>query len=222
MPALPLVPNVLRTRLLWSDQDDNSVTSSLFWKYSGAGPDSTEAATLASDLSTLVAAEAALWGVVTTFLGVTVTDLSTDSGGEGTHTASVAGTDSNPGLPGAAAVLVNFQINRRYRGGKPRIYLPWGSAAHLNTRQSWESGFLGNVQTAITTITTGFVGASAGTTAITAHANVSYYEGFTTFTTPSGRVKNLSKLRTTPVVDNVVSSSVAVNISSQRRRNRAG
>jgi hypothetical protein len=143
-------------------------------------------------------------------------------GGEGTHTASVAGTDANPGLAGGTATLVNFAINRRYRGGKPRIYLPWGSSAKLQSKQQWMTSYVSAVGTAMDNIVTGYIGSSAGTTTISDQINVSYYEGFTTFTTPSGRVKNLSKLRVTPSEDIIIAHAVNPVPSSQRRRNRTG
>jgi len=221
MPALPFVAQCLRSRILWHDANDNNISTSLYWRFSGAGPDAAEAITLGHDLHTLVVAQDGLYSLDVEVLGVEITDLSTNMGGQGTYLSTHQGTRTGTPQVGAAAVLANYTINRRYRGGKPRSYWPWGTVTDLSSPQTWSSGSITAFQTGLTAIITGFVGATAGSTAVTDHVNISYYEGFTTFTTPSGRMKNLSKLRATPVVDVIQSSSISATPGSQRRRNRS-
>jgi hypothetical protein len=119
-------------------------------------------------------------------------------------------------------VLVNFLITRRYRGGKPRWYLPWGGGGDLTSRQEWTAGFITNVTSAISAIRTGFIGASSGSTSVSNQVNVSYYSGFTAVENPiTHRWRNVPTLRATPAVGVIESYSVAGLVSSQRRRNRS-
>lgn len=161
-----------------------------------------------------------LWEPGTLLTGVKVTDLSSSSGGVGEHSQSTAGTGNVASLPGGTSVLVNYLINRRYRGGKPRSYFPWGSETEMATRQSWVGTFITDCTSALTTYFAAVIGLVVGGTTLTSHVNVSYYEGFTVVTNPvTGRSRNVPKLRTTPVVDDILSWSVSAKPGSQRRRN---
>jgi hypothetical protein len=118
------------------------------------------------------------------------------------------------------AVLVNYLISRRYRGGKPRAYLPWGDAGQLTSRQSWSGTFVTAVDSAFSTFYAAVIGLSAGSTTITDHVNVSYYDGFTVVTDPvTHRARNVPTLRGTPIVDVILSFAANPRPGSQRRRN---
>jgi hypothetical protein len=118
-------------------------------------------------------------------------------------------------------VLVNYVIGRRYRGGKPRSYFPWGTVADLQGRQNWTAGFLTNVNTNLATAFAAMIGANAGSTVVTAHVNVSYYLGSKVVIDPiTGRAHNVSIARDVPVVDTIDSFKTSPTVASQRRRNR--
>jgi hypothetical protein len=163
-----------------------------------------------------------LWDSTTSLTGVQVLDLSTATGGVGEHFQATAGTSSS-GIPTAATcTLINYVIARRYRGGKPRSYFPFGGPGDQATRQTWSATYTTSVTSLLSTYFNSVINQTAGSTTITAHVNVSYYSGFTVVTNPiTGRAKNVSKVRTTPLVDNIQSWSVQVHPSSQRRRTRA-
>lgn len=218
MPALPDVPNVLKAQLQWSVSGDIDIATGLFFSYSGTAPNNANALSLAATIYAAYAANNALWDGDTSITGVKVTDLSSSSGGVGEHAASTAGGLTEP-LSGATCLLVNYQIARRYRGGRPRSYLPWGDATKLGNRQTWDASFITAATSAITDSNASIIGASAGGTTITNHVNVSYYEGFTLVTSPTtGRGRNVPNLRSSPLVDTVSGFACSTRVANQRRR----
>ena len=63
--------------------------------------------------------------VAASFIGdVTATDLGSDTGGTATQSGNTPGTGAGASLPANVATGVSWKINRRYRGGHPRTYLP--------------------------------------------------------------------------------------------------
>jgi hypothetical protein len=154
--------------------------------------------------------------------GTQVTDLASTSGAFGVDTTNVNGTEAGSALPAGTAYLINFKIARKYRGGKPRCYLPLGVAADLATRANWLSTNITNTTTHFTAFIAGFVGQVAGTTTISGHVNVSYYSGFTNvaYGSPT-KYRRVPTLRATPLVDAITSYAVQPSPASQRRRNLA-
>lgn len=69
---------------------------------------------------------------------------------------SRAGTD----VPNNVAAVISWKINRRYRGGHPRTYLPAGMQADITTGRLWTTAF----QTAVTAAAGAFRTALNGTT----------------------------------------------------------
>ena len=220
MPALPSVPNVLRADLQFSIPSAGVIHTRFMFRYSGGPPNSTDATNLAADIYSPAAAMASFWDAETGLEGVEVTDLSSPSGGQGVHAQATVGTRAGGELTGGTAVLVNYLIARRYRGGKPRSYLPWFTSSDLANRDAWVSGSLTALDSALSTFFAAVIGLNSGTTTIEDHVNVSYYEGFTVVTNPvTGRARNVPKVRTTPEVDVITSFAVSPRPASQRRRN---
>lgn len=221
MPPLPDVPAVVRVDFQWQDAADVNVTTRSFWAYSGGPPTATDCTALATDMHALVSAHNSLWDTETFLSGVRVTDLSSATGGVGEHASSVVGTRVFA-FGAAMCALVNFVITRRYRGGKPRWYLPWGGGGDLNSRQSWNASFVTAVDSAVSAIRTGFIGSTSGSTAIANQCSVSYYSGFTSVENPiTHRWRNVPTLRSSPIVSVIESFSTSGIVSSQRRRNRS-
>lgn len=220
MPPLPAVANAVRVDLLWSDAADVDVSTRLHFRYSGGTPTATDCVNLAASIYTAAAAMDAQWSGVVALTGVRVTDLSSPTGGQGEHAQSTNGTRAGAPLPGGSAVLTNYIITRRYRGGKPRSYWPWFSSDDIFTRQTWVSASVTSMNSALATFFAAVIGSSSGSTTLTDHINVSYYDGFTVVTSPTtGRARNVPKLRTTPVTDVISSFGTSVRPASQRRRN---
>jgi hypothetical protein len=222
MPALPPVPATLRIDTEFAVGTDALVIARSFWAYSGSAPNSTTCLALATTIHGYGAAEFPPVMDSNVALNATrVTDLASPSGGDATYTAFHAGTRGSSLLPGGTTFLVNYKLGRKYRGGKPRNYFPFGTAADLTSPQAWSGSLVSAVQSAVGTWAATVAATASGGTTITQQVNVSYYSGFTPFTTPSGRVKNISTLRPGGPLVNPITAIVANGVpSSQRRRNR--
>jgi hypothetical protein len=196
-----------------------SAGSRFFLSYTGGAPS-------AGDLNTLAGDVGSAWGThiaprvpnTESLESVTITDLSSDTGAVGVSTTAVAGTNSGFPLIASAAALVNHQVDRRYRGGRPRTYVRAGTQTDTTSRNEWGETFIGEMLTAWEGFISEILGETGVGITLTNIVNVSWYKGNTVFTTPTGRARNIPTLRTTPVVDPIVASSVATKIGSQRRR----
>lgn len=220
MPPLPLVPNVLKTQLLWSNEAGLDMLTGQFWRYAGSPPSATDCGNFATTIANAYGALDAYWHNSFFLVGAKATDLSSASGGVGSATSSFGGALNGGLLSGGTALVANYQINRRYRGGKPRNYLPWGDGTKLSGLQSWSNTWLAAAEPAIAGANASFIGTVEGATTISSHVNVSYYDGFTVVTSPTtGRSRNVPKLRTVPVVDDIVGTTLLGRPGSQRRRN---
>jgi hypothetical protein len=131
-------------------------------------------------------------------------DLSTLNTPVGLWTGSIAGTRTGSPLPAETCLLINFHVNRRYRGGKPRMYLPLGNAGDVSAPQAWLGGFLAAVNTSFSAFLNGVFGSTLGGATVTTLCSVSYYHA--------------KALRTTPLVDPVTAWSTNGIPASQRRR----
>lgn len=219
MPPLPSPGAVIRVALRVSDLASIDAGSSFHLSYSGGPPNSTDMNDLAAAVN--AAYEANWLGVLhedEALALTTCTDLSSATGAIGTDSTVRAGTLSGTQLPSSIAALVNHQINRRYRGGKPKTFMRAGVAESLDQSNQWEGSFVTSLLDAWQAFIAAIIATTGMSITITNIVNVSYYEGFTVFTTPGGRAKNLSTLRTTPVVNPIVDSTVPAKVGSQRRR----
>jgi hypothetical protein len=221
MPALPDVPSVLRSRLTWGDSANPTVYNNLFFAYTGSEPDASDCSAIALTIANAFGSVKALWDEGTYLTGVEVTDLTSPSAGQGFTTASIQGTNGGEIIGGSTSLLVNYTLNRRYRGGKPRNYFPWGTSANLATKQSWSTDWLATVSEDLATVFGDIIGSEGGATTVSNHVNVSYYSGFTVVNPGGGkRARNVPNLRDTPQVDSITGRAPSVTPGSQRRRNR--
>ncbi|MBA0083754.1 MAG: hypothetical protein HRJ53_02045, partial [Acidobacteria bacterium Pan2503] len=119
------------------------------------------------------------------------------------------------------AMNVEFNIARRYRGGKPRIYLPPGGGGDLVDNAHWSSSFISTTNTNVA----GFFGAiealSVGAIGTLAHVLLSYFHGFTNETDSSGRAEAVPNYKATATHDVVTGYSAKSLVSTQRRRRTA-
>lgn len=213
MPPLPVVPGVVK--LIFSSlRGDSPVENILHIAYTGSAPDT---ATLASYLTGEVAPAAetlfnAEGSTDLTGVSIEALDLSSDTGASASVAFSATGVRTGDFAPSSAAVCISLEINRRYRGGHPRNYWPFGTAGTYESGSSklWDTGFIAAVQGAFTTFADAIQAVTVGGTSFTTLVNVSYYD------------RNLNPVapyrRTTPVVDNVVGYVTKQRICSQRRR----
>jgi hypothetical protein len=220
VPALPVVPKVIKTAFIFSDGINTDIVSRVYLEYSGSPPTSSDLSDFASECKVQWAAQ--LLGSlnqVLTLGRVHCTDLSSDIGAEGDWLGAEVGTATALPVPIDAAVVVSYPIARRYRGGHPRGYWPLLSADSLTSPQSWDSGDIAALSTAFGLIfaaieTGGWTG--AGTIQ---HVNVSYFSGFTVVTNPiTHRARNVPTVRATPLVDAITTYVARTRVGTQRRR----
>jgi hypothetical protein len=221
LPALPSVPGVLRVHWDWQLDEDLHAGTRLDFSYTGGPPSNTDchnfAVAIVSESATHLIPLLCASYILNS---VDVTDLSSPSGGFGSAISGASGTRSGDVMTVATCVLANYQIPRRYRGGKPRSYWPFGTNTDQADNRKWTSGAISAFLSGIDAQITAMLALTTGTTDFVAHVNVSYYEGFTSVLNPvTGRTKDVAKLRSGgPVVDLVTGASVNAIIGTQRRR----
>jgi hypothetical protein len=220
MAALPDASGVVRVTLqLGMGGQPNNITR-FFIHYTGTAPSTSDLNTFATAIRTAFGTN--LKSLMTTayqLTSVTALDLSTTSSPVGSDSTAVSGTRAGANIPASAAVVTSYKIARRYRGGHPRGYWPFGVTTDLGTEQQWGSSFTGSVKTGIDAFYTAVLAAGWSGAGTITHVNVSYFHGSHVVIDPvTGRATNVPDQRGTPVVDNVTSVLVPLNIGTQRRR----
>lgn len=217
-PPLPERP-VVRCRLIYAPETGQVAGQRVYLAYSGSAPSGADCTTLAGDV-------AAAWlthlAPVTTvnwqLTEVDILDIATDSGFSGQWVGTHAGTRSGTVLPQQVATNVEFGIARRYRGGKPRMYLAPGVNSDAVTNAAWESGYITAVNSAVAAFFSEIEGLTIGSMGTLSHVNVSFYQGYDNIENPGSRAYARPKYRTTAKVDTVTGYSTKAEMSSQRRR----
>lgn len=215
LPASPCV----RVELVYSDSAGSLLGSRFFLSYTGSAPSAANCATLAGDIAGFWETNLApITSENFTLTTVDVMDIATEAGASGQATVSHAGTDTGNGVPSSVCVNVEFNIARRYRGGKPRMYLPGGAYANLLDISHWESSYITSVNTDIEAFFAAIAADTVGSMGVFAHVNLSYYKGFTNITNSSGRERAAPTYRSTALLDTVTGYNTKAVVGSQRRR----
>lgn len=213
MPPLPNVPGVVKV-IISTSRSDSDIENIVHCGYTGGPPS-------AGDLLSWLTAgpqpgTEAFFNAEgsTDLVGVSIEalDLSSSSGASAIEALTIAGVRTGDFAPASAALVVSYDIARRYRGGHPRSYFPFGTAGTYEAGSSklWDSGFVTAVHTAAATWAATFPSGVIGSTTFTGLVNVSYVD------------KNLNPVppyrRTVPVVDDITGLVAKQRICSQRRR----
>jgi hypothetical protein len=222
MPALPVVPNTLKVAFRYSTTGVLECGNRLFFTYSGGPPTVGNLNTMATDLSTLFGTDlAGLMSEDFHLIGIQIIDLSSSMAAEGSWSGSIAGANAAHDMPLDIALLQNFTIARRYRGGKCRTYWPFGTPGNLNADDvTWTAAFLATAATAWTNFYNGVQALTGiGITSLT-HVNVSYYHGFASVQNPvTKRWRNIPTPVAGPVTpDLITGNTFRPEVSQQRRR----
>lgn len=215
LPASPCV----RVRSIWNEGGVGEGGVRFFLSYSGSAPSGANCSTLATDIanqwsSHLIPLMHGDW----TLDEVDVLDIATNSGQSGQWTGTEAGSRSGTALPSQVCTNVEYGIGRRYRGGKPRGFYPFGVEADLATQSQWSGTFLSSVNAAMAAFFTAIEGLSVGSMGTLAHVNLSYYSGFTNHTSTSGRSRAVPTYRATALLDTVTGYFAKSVLGSQKRR----
>lgn len=221
MPALPSPGKVLRVSFRIGDGASLQAGSRFYLSYTGGPPNVT-------DLNTLATAVSTAWSdhlhgqtnINESLQGVTVEDLSSDTGAVGEWTGSINGVTSGAQFPAGVCCVIGHHIVRRYRGGQPRIYLRAGDSGQLTGTNELSAGFRSTLLGGWEAFVAEILSIATISITITNIVNVSWYSGYETSTPPwrGPGFKYPPKLRDTPLVDAIVSSVVATKLGSQRRR----
>lgn len=196
--------------------------SRFYLGYSGGAPSSSDCVTLGTDIATAWAAHiASLIYTNISLVEVDVLDISSHSGAFGTAAVSHAGSMTGGTLTSNAATNVEFDIARRYRGGKPRMFFPPPDDTALGSIDKFSTSFIGNVNTGVAAWFAAIEALSVGSMGALQHVNLSYYQGFTNVTNSSGRTRAAPKYRATALVDTVTGYACKAVVGSQRRRRTA-
>lgn len=215
---LPDVPT-MRVRVIGTDGPGNDWGTRFYLSYGGSAPTGANCTTLAGDISSAFSAHLASLMTSNSIMNeVDVLDIATDSGLSGQDHTVVAGTRSGTSMPAQVATNIEYGIARRYRGGKPRAYWPFGVMGDESNVSMWGSSFIGDCNTGIEAFFTAVEALSVGAVGTLTHVNLSYYKGFTNHTSTSGRESAVPTYRATALHDDITGYFTKALISSQRRR----
>lgn len=213
MPPLPVVPNVLKV-IISSVRSDSDVENILHIAYTGDPPGAGAIQDFLEDAFVPFTVSLFNSQGSTDLTGVSIEgiDLSSDTGASFVAPFVSTGVRTGDFAPSSACVVTSWTIPRRYRGGHPRTYWPFGTAGTYETGSSklWDSGFITAVEAELLSWSGGWSDTTEGSTVFTTLCNVSYVSKVANPTPPYRR--------TTPVVDVITGSTTKQRICSQRRR----
>jgi len=222
MPPLPSPGAVIKANVNWTIEGDALGETIHFFSYTGGPPIAADLSSFASDV--VLGGAGNFQALASNFVGMnaaTLRDLSSSMGVEVTAGTPWVGTRGTELLSPGTAVVVSHSISRHYRGGHPRTYLPLGISSDIATTGLWASAFTTSVHTAWQAWINNLLGTTYGGFTVNKLVNVSYYgPPNRTITGSGGRVRTVSTVRGTPIVNDITSSEAKKNIGSQRRRNR--
>lgn len=220
MPALPAVSKVIRFDLRQTFNSNARVFDRFFLQYSGA--------LSLTDLATVLTTVRNAWNtnmapnmsVRHTLTSVQGTDLSSATSAQATNSTASVGTQAGTDLAAGTALVIQFKIARRYRGGHPRFYVVSMQQPRLADARTWSGATITALASAFGAFIAASVLAPPAAVGTLSHVNVRYFSGFHNVTLPSGRVRSIPTLLALPTVDAVNSYVVNPIVASQRRRNQ--
>lgn len=219
--------NGVRCALDYVNSDGADAGSRFYLSYSGSSPSGANCITLANDVVTAWNTHiAAFITLHYTLNEVDVVDLSSDVAASGQSNTTSAGTGPDPAPPTNVAINVEYDIARRYRGGKPRMYFPPSPNDNLADQSHWASGLITSFNAAVGAFFAEIEALTIGSMGTLDHVNVSYYHGFDKNQPPAGKwrgpgYKYPPLPRSTPLFDSVEGYSTKALVGSQRRRRAA-
>lgn len=217
--ALPLANGIIEVGLHWQVGEDASAITRLHFQGAGSPYAQADLNTMATAVRTAFGTQLkALMSGYNTLLQTTCADLGSNAGLQGLDGTQVPGTRAGSSGIAQLCALINHKIARKYRGGKPRSYLPFGLGGDLQDPQTWNTTFSGNLQTGWTAFLAAITGGTFGAITGLKHCSVSYYQPGGQWNVVNNRPKYTPHVRTTPVIDLVVASTVNPKPATQRRR----
>lgn len=221
VPPLPASP-CLRVKLDWTNTDSFLAGNRFYLSYAGAAPTPGNCTTLAGDVAAAVSAHL-LSGIHEgwALTEVDVLDIASYDGFSGQWTGSESGAGSGVPLTANTAFNVEYDIARRYRGGKPRLFLPPPDESALQDAGHWTDDQVAATTASVLAFFTAIEALAIGAIGALAHVNLSYYKGFTNVTNSSGRTRAAPSYRDAALVDAINGYAAKKVVGSQRRRRTA-
>lgn len=205
MPPLPPLANTLKVGMSWHVDLNLTAESIIHFQYSGGPPTTSDCQALAADFQASAVTNLKSLMASDNLIGpYTVLDIGSSTGAEGSGGSATAGTLASAPNVASACVVMQHAIARRYRGGKPRSYAPFGDSSKTASTGTWTSAFLALCVTGWSNFITTCLAATSGGTSITQYGSVSYFTG--------------KALRSTPHWDPIVATTARSRIGTQRRR----
>ncbi len=222
MPPLPVVPKVLKLVTHFSGGGDNDILNRWYMSYTGTAPTNGDLDAFCADIDTAMNAHIKpLQAASIDYTGSDAEDLSSPTGAVGISGNGYTGSRSGTGPGVATCFVIKKKIARRYRGGHPRLYLVCGTVADFSDINTWGTAFGASVVAGWAAVIADLQAVPWSGGGTLDDVNVSYFEGFTNVTRPSGRMDSVPKLRVGgPVVDPITAYTANLQMGSQRRRNQ--
>lgn len=221
MPPLPAVPQVARLDLTWSSAPNTNIHTHMFMDFTGS-INVTDANTWANTLFNTIGNN---WKThMSSFVILTslqLTDLSSSTGVQVVHNGAINGLLVSTPVANSVCVVTEWEIARRYRGGKARTYWPGATLSATFDTESWDPAFIANWKTDFQAMLTALDVAGPGAITLGFPTAVSYYSGFTTVLRPPLRPRIVNTLRVNPLVDPITGVEVRSKFGTQRRRLQA-
>jgi hypothetical protein len=220
MPALPSVAKTIRCDLHFSIGPVAHNLSRFFVEYTSGPPTAADMVTLANGVMTAWGAHmAGLFPSDQALDYVYVEDLDSATGASAISTSSaVSGTSGTLSRSAQDSVLLHFGIARRYRGGKPRLYLPPFDVSFYADERSWNPTKVAAATSAWTAFISAVVAITLSAATLVEQVNVSYYEGHHLVTYPSGWSFERPTIRATPIKDIILTVAAELIIATVKRR----
>lgn len=221
VPPLPASP-CLRVSLDWTNTDTFRGGNRFYISYAGAAPTAGNCATIASDIASAVSTNL-LSGINNSWAltEIDVLDIASYAGASGQWTGSESGGGSGTAPPANCAMNVEYDIARRYRGGKPRMFLPPPDSSAQLDAAHWTAAQVEATSSNVAAFFAAIAALSVGAVGALAHVNLSYYSGFKNVTNSSGRTRAVPQYRETALVDSINGYAAKAVIGSQKRRRTA-
>lgn len=215
MPPLPPVPQVVKVMVKGQVAAANPTPweNVFHLQYSGGAPSIADLTAFGNTIFTAWSTHMAPEQVNNlSMTEVEVIDLTSSTAASIAVVGSAPGSRGDDELPSNVAFLINYPINRRYKGGHPRNYLLVGGISDFLDGNHWSTAFTAEVGTHWTAFLDALVGHTQGSTNFINLVSVSYYSGKQADGKPA--------LRATPLIDliNVATLVPEQQLATQRRR----
>ena len=221
VPALKPVAGVLKMRFLHDIGTDNDAGTHLFFQTVQAPTQAQLDSLTAAAHAAYLADCAGMLNNLSSLTQIEAWDLSDPAGPFSINAVAIPGTRAGQAPPANAVALMNIPVVRRYRGGKPRAYWPWGSTADIANPQQWSATFVQEALTAYAALQTAILN-NLRTWASSANlCSVSYFEDGEWKPDHLGNYHRIPTPRATPYVDQIKGGpSISITFGSARRRLR--